>query len=964
MVLRLRLFRTLCFPVFFLLLATGAQAQGGGSSSAALRTLVDNLKNDPRGPYQAIRWFCPDGTVIPAKERCAEPGGIQHGLPKDAVAALAREEHLFLGQILAGTEFSDFLDRQHNYSRAKQYQLEKYLQEVDDGWIMRRGRYYRGALQAEDEEKWGSGFLLERLSDTEFLSEKFYLLRELVRDLPRRGLQADRWRRVRARAVSIEERLPAFRDLRVKLHGRPHREDIGRIEAFLRDHQPELGGDDLLLVEELLGELRSLYRTAGIAELEVFSKKLPAASQVLRLFSLLLAQHEEKAPPAVLCVTLAEIILQIRLDLPAAAKASERLALLDLSLAAEAVLFRQGADWMPVTPAAQYDRALVFARAAVGCGLIELWEWRELEKQMESLARLGEKERARAATGIFRSLVEWGSGMAAAEYGREVARFAGFEPLAGGFIDDRIRSSVLLVLGEAANALAAAVQQAEGRANQVLDLPDGASVQGINPGLALGTLRVVRDLSALSDWDESSIYVLPAPPHDLKPVAGLLTVDEGNLVSHVQLLARNLGIPNGSIGPGHLAGLLAHHGRQVFFAVSPGGRVVLKAAGDMDKDERAAIQREQQERRRLVVPTDRLDLGETSIVGLKNVRAAASGRICGPKAANLGELKHLFPEQVVEGLILPFGLFRAHLEQPMPGRAMSYWRFLEETFAAARSEQEVLERLAELRREIAVIPFLPGFVETLRSRFMNDLGKPLGGLPVFVRSDTNMEDLKDFTGAGLNLTVFNVVEEQKILQAIRDVWASPYAERSYRWRQKFLENPLQVYPSILILPSVPVDRSGVLITAGVTTGGLEDSTVAFGRGAGGAVEGQAAESWLLAASGEDLLLRPARALFHRTLPQTGGSGEGWATLAAPVADAQKRAALRKTAGAIRAKLPSAPGIGGAGPFDVELGFEGEKLWLFQARPYVENKRAAGSVYLRGLDAGGGSGAAPNREERP
>ena len=89
---------------------------------------------------------------------------------------------------------------------------------------------------------------------------------------------------------------------------------------------------------------------------------------------------------------------------------------------------------------------------------------------------------------------------------------------------------------------------------------------------------------------------------------------------------------------------------------------------------------------------------------------------------------------------------------------------------------------------------LPGFKQELQQKFSEVLGGPIGKVPVFVRSDTNMEDLKDFTGAGLNLTVFNVVEPEKIYQGIRDVWASPYAERSFKWRQRYMSNPENVYP--------------------------------------------------------------------------------------------------------------------------------------------------------------------------
>ena len=58
---------------------------------------------------------------------------------------------------------------------------------------------------------------------------------------------------------------------------------------------------------------------------------------------------------------------------------------------------------------------------------------------------------------------------------------------------------------------------------------------------------------------------------------------------------------------------------------------------------------------------------------------------------------------------------------------------------------------------------------------------------VFVRSDTNVEDLPGFTGAGLNKTIPNVVGYDAILQAIREVWASPFSDRAIvRQRATFL----------------------------------------------------------------------------------------------------------------------------------------------------------------------------------
>ena len=37
-----------------------------------------------------------------------------------------------------------------------------------------------------------------------------------------------------------------------------------------------------------------------------------------------------------------------------------------------------------------------------------------------------------------------------------------------------------------------------------------------------------------------------------------------------------------------------------------------------------------------------------------------------------------------------------------------------------------------------------------------------------------------------------------------------------------------------------------------------------------------------------------------------------------------------------------------GAYDVELGFKDNKLWLFQIRPFVENKKALSSGYLESI----------------
>ena len=54
------------------------------------------------------------------------------------------------------------------------------------------------------------------------------------------------------------------------------------------------------------------------------------------------------------------------------------------------------------------------------------------------------------------------------------------------------------------------------------------------------------------------------------------------------------------------------------------------------------------------------------------------------------------------------------------------------------------------------------------------------------------------------------------------------------------------------------------------------------------------------------------------------------------------------ANTIRKTLPKETESDYKGAYDVELGFQDDKLWLFQIRPFVENKKAVSSGYLESI----------------
>jgi len=407
----------------------------------------------------------------------------------------------------------------------------------------------------------------------------------------------------------------------------------------------------------------------------------------------------------------------------------------------------------------------------------------------------------------------------------------------------------------------------------------------------------------------------------------------------------------------NLKALKKHNGKNVFYAVSNKGNVILKAENAMSSSEKELFSKTERSKNVIAVPVDQIRLDVTKVVNMRDVNSKDSGKLCGPKAANLGELKQLFPDQVVEGLIIPFGIFRNHMNQQMPNEAKSYWAYLNETFTKAdalrannTSEDEVekfqLDALEKLHKAILKMPLDPDFENDIKANFKTSFGKNIGEVPVFLRSDTNMEDLKEFTGAGLNLTLFNILEEHKIIDGIKRVWASAYTERSFKWRQKYLSNPENVFPSILIIPSVDVDYSGVMITKGINSGDDDDLTVAISRGAGGAVDGQSAETRLITKNA-NILLAPARQPDYIRLPETGGTKKHITTFDNPILNASNIDDIRDLAKNIR-KSMAKHSESESQAYDVEFGFQNDKLWLFQIRPFVENKQAKSSEYLASI----------------
>ncbi len=925
-----------------------------------MREWIKAMKAAPRGPFERIRWFCEDGAVLPPEPYACRDhgGGIQHGEWNERTKTI-RDRGYPLATVLAELEPADHLGADGQHQELRQILIERFLVRADDGWVFRRARYYRGAIQVEDEERQSRALMLALVGDPWWQApDRFLLLREATRLLP---VDGDHPAASRARdlAIEIAEAAPDFQDLRIKLHGMPDAGDIERVAEFARQN------DDPSLDQPLqkLGRaLDALYAPqAAVDRLRALGGRSPDGE--LRRSLLDAADRLEQSQTlADRLTTTGQLAHQVRERIEAPSGSPEnRLRLLQASLALEQEAFAVASHLFERNesePASRRDQ-LTWLRALgqglYGTGLLSARQWRHLSASVDRLLDAPSVAASRYATELayLAHTPGWAQRALGFHFDLAIDRWADLTPQVGHFIPDRLRDSPLLFYSRLLDGLRNDAAHATGTRHRLFGEPLATGLRPLNPGLSRGVLRTAP--ADGESFDPDGIYLLPETTASLPPVAGILTRGAGNSLSHVQLLARNLGIPNVVVDQPLLDRIGDHVGERVVLAVSPGGRVELSADGPRWQE---IIDRgEGEPEQRIEADLNKLDLDDHALRGLHGLRADDSGRQVGPKAANLGELAHHYPEQVSAGLAIPFGVFRELMDRPIRPGGPAAFEWLEREYerlgriddAQARTKATT-ETLARMRDWIATAELPDGFRERLRERLTETFGST-DTAGVFVRSDTNVEDLPGFTGAGLNRTVANVVGFEAIIDAIREVWASPFTQRAYAWRQARMDDPQHVYPAVLLQATVPVDKSGVLVTADLDTGDRQWLSIATSEGLGGAVDGQAAEELRVnRESGAVRLLGQATAPTRVTARAGGGveriAADGPATLLS-TANIDR---LRDLADDVEDRdLLPVDEAGDRPVADIEFGFVDDRLALFQIRPLVESRRARANEYLISLD---------------
>jgi hypothetical protein len=941
--------------------AAGNAPSSGEPATAQYRQWIEAMKTSERGPFARIRWFCNDGSVLPPKAyACVERGGgHQHGEWNDKTKQLRAQGYL-IATLLAGSDPDAMVAEANFIDTWNQLLIEKFLMTVDNGWIMRRALFYRGAIQEEDERAAARALLIALAGKPEWIGLRYPSLRIGVELLPH-GEDTASVQKVRQLSASLSEQDAGFKGIRGKIHGSPDKGDAQRVRDYAA------GVKDATLVKqyrELAAEIDRVYESMPLQQrLRQDAKPFTAAPWLQELLLNAAKALEQDASNDNLYRVTGRLLADLRDALPRIRQPTARLDVLDLSLAVGTENFRASTALRDALNTATRQQRVALLDSAVhsayGAGMINQRErtallqdaLAELQASSVPLPRYMQNLR------YLGRVPGWGTQGLRFQFYESMQKLAQLEPDALLFIQDQLRGSPLLFYSKTLDTLQRDANQLAGVTHRLFGKKIGVGFRALNPGLARGVLHVDANAAQADDFQQDGIYLLPETVSDLPPIAGIMTAGEGNPLSHIQLLARNLGIPNVSVDETLIPQFESHDGKRVVLAVSPAGLVELSEDGP--HWEGVFGKREGTEKALIRPDLEKLDLSVKGFIGLDDLNAGDSGRIVGPKAAKLGELRHHFPEAVAPGVAIPFGQFRATvLDKPYKDSGTTVYEWMVSEYrrlhalpeGSSQRDAQTEQFRAELHDLILNTRLDDDFRHGLKQALEKNIG-PDGSYGVFVRSDTNVEDLPGFTGAGLNLTLPNVVGVDQLIKAIPQVWASPFTERAFAWRQSLMDKPENVYPAVLLLKSVANDKSGVLVTQDIDTGDTAVLSVAVNEGVGGAVDGQSAESLRIdTRDGSVRLLAGATAVWRRVPAASGGVDK------LPVSGDQSvlKPDEIKQLVTLAKELPDRfPPItdddGNPAPADIEFGFLDGRLQLFQLRPFLESRDSQGAAYLSDMD---------------
>ncbi len=533
--------------VSLLAFGIGAAPVRADGDPALFKGWIEAMKTAPRGPFRRIRWFCNDGEVLAPEPYACQPhgGGIQHGQWNDHTLRM-RAAGYPVANVLAEYGRDGDAVGQVDRDLLKAILVERFLVARDNGWIFRKARFYRGALQREDEARGESALVRHFALELDPDSYDYLLLWEATRLLSGDGGVA-LLVKLRDLATAIHEQDEGFATLRGKLHAAPSADDAEAVRDYAQAH-----ADDQTqpLFDELAATIDAFFDPGPLTQ-RLRKTARHTISKPLRSAFLAAAKARQTADAAKRLADGRRLLEMLRRQLVTERSAQRRERLLRTGQEIEKDVFAAGSELRQRLAAAtrrqRIDWLLDSAGTLYGVGLLSPRQWQGVQQSVQRLRQ------PRVNLNTYRQelrylgrVPRWSARLLDYQFDATIEKFSRIEPLARQYIPARLRGSVLSFYSVVLDSLQRDADRLAGVSSELFGIRVSQGLRALNSGMARG--RLLRP-EAGKPLAEDGIYLLAETTAELTPVAGIITLDEGNALSHVQLLAANLGIPNVIVSP-------------------------------------------------------------------------------------------------------------------------------------------------------------------------------------------------------------------------------------------------------------------------------------------------------------------------------------------------------------------------------------------------------------------------------
>jgi hypothetical protein len=331
------------------------------------------------------------------------------------------------------------------------------------------------------------------------------------------------------------------------------------------------------------------------------------------------------------------------------------------------------------------------------------------------------------------------------------------------------------------------------------DIAREQEYQALNNARGLGRIHIIDKLDDHVEIGFNEILVLNEVPLSLPPVAGVIVSKPSTPLSHINLLVKGWGVPNAYIKNANEI-LKQYDGWWVSFETTPDKYTIKRADIKQLDDYQKRLAAYKQ------VMTPRFNLEERRLLDLAGQRARMADAY-GSKSANLGEVarSRLAGITVPAGFGIPIYFYDRFVKENK----------LEDAIYEMMNDQKFVHDPAYRRERLTAMRerFRQGKVsDELRDEVLKKTHAEYAGKGLFVRSSSNVEDLPNFNGAGLYDTVPNVKDDEKLIEAIKTVWASLWNFEAYEARERANIDHSKAFMGVLVQEGVNADSAGVMIT--------------------------------------------------------------------------------------------------------------------------------------------------------